>query len=81
MYIGVLKAMILPNLLLKKAFHPLPHIPILGSSNSAAIKNTMSEIWTNGVQLSAQPSTGETQESMNNVSCRRDMTKILLKAA
>ena len=29
----------------------------------------------------AQPSTGETQESMNNVSCRRDMTKILLKAA
>ena len=29
----------------------------------------------------AQPSTGETQESMNNVSCRRDMTEILLKAA
>ena len=28
----------------------------------------------------AQPSTGETQESINNVSCRRDMTKILLKA-
>ena len=28
-----------------------------------------------------QPSTGETQESMNNVSCRRDMTEILLKAA
>ena len=27
------------------------------------------------------PSTGETQESMNNVSCRRDMTEILLKAA
>ena len=27
----------------------------------------------------AQPSTGETQESMNNVSCRRDMTDILLK--
>ena len=26
-------------------------------------------------------STGETQESMNNVSCRRDMTEILLKAA
>ena len=29
----------------------------------------------------AQPSTGETQESMNNVSCRRDVTEILLKAA
>ena len=28
-----------------------------------------------------QPSTGETQEGMNNVSCRRDMTEILLKAA
>ena len=29
----------------------------------------------------AKPRTGETQESMNNVSCRRDTTKILLKAA
>ena len=29
----------------------------------------------------AQPSTGETKESMNNVSCRRDMTEILLKVA
>ena len=29
----------------------------------------------------AQPSTGETQENMNNVSCHRDMTEILLKAA
>ena len=29
----------------------------------------------------AQPSTDETQESMNNVSCRRHMTEILLKAA
>ena len=28
----------------------------------------------------AQPSTGETQESMNNVSCCCDMTEILLKA-
>ena len=28
-----------------------------------------------------QPSTGETQEDMNNVSCRRDVTEILLKAA
>ena len=27
-----------------------------------------------------QPSTGETQEDMNNVSCRRGMTEILLKA-
>ena len=32
------------------------------------------------VSLTLQPSTGETQESMNNVSCRRDMTEILLKA-
>ena len=31
--------------------------------------------------LRAQPSTGETQESMNNVNCCRDMTEILLKAA
>ena len=28
----------------------------------------------------AQPSTGETQKSMKKVSCRRDMTEILLKA-
>ena len=28
-----------------------------------------------------QPSTGEAQEDMNNVSCRPDMTEILLKAA
>ena len=28
-----------------------------------------------------QPSTGETQEDVNNVNCRRDMTEILLKAA
>ena len=28
-----------------------------------------------------QPSTDETQEDMNNVSCSRDMTEILLKAA
>ena len=34
----------------------------------------------NGFYVSAS-STGETQESMNNVSCRRDMTEILLKAA
>ena len=28
-----------------------------------------------------QPSTGETQEDINNVSCRHDMTEILLKVA
>ena len=33
-------------------FNPLPHMPILGSSNSAANKNMMSKIWTNQVQLS-----------------------------
>ena len=32
--------------------NPLPHTPILGSSNSAANKNTMSKIWTNMIQLS-----------------------------
>ena len=32
--------------------NPLPHMPILGPSNSVANKNRMSEIWTNGVQLS-----------------------------
>ena len=30
----------------------LPDMPILGSSNSAANKDMMSKIWTNGVQLS-----------------------------
>ena len=30
----------------------LPHMPILGSSNSAAKKIMMSKIWANGVQLS-----------------------------
>ena len=33
-------------------FNPLPQMSILGSSNSAANKNMMSQIWTNGVQLS-----------------------------
>ena len=28
-----------------------------------------------------QPSTGETRKDVNNVSCRRDMTEILFKAA
>ena len=29
-------------------FNPLPHMPILGSSNSAANKDKKSKIWTNG---------------------------------
>ena len=29
-------------------FNPLHHMPILGSSNSAANKDMMSKIWTNG---------------------------------
>ena len=29
-------------------FNPLPHVPILGSSNSAANKDIMARIWTNG---------------------------------
>ena len=32
--------------------NPLPYIPILGTSNSAANKNMMSKIWTNGILLS-----------------------------
>ena len=28
--------------------NPLPHMPILGSSNSAANKDMKSKIWTNG---------------------------------
>ena len=35
-----------------QVFNPLPDMPILGSSNSAANKNMMSKIWTNGVHLS-----------------------------
>ena len=33
-------------------FNPLPHMPVLGSSNTAANKDMISKIWTNGVQLS-----------------------------
>ena len=29
-------------------FNPLPHMPILGSSNLAAMKDIMSKIWTYG---------------------------------
>ena len=36
----------------KHAINPLPHMPILGSSNSAASKNMMSKLWTDGVQIS-----------------------------
>ena len=32
-------------------FHSLPHIAILGSSSSAANKDMMSEIWTNGDKI------------------------------
>ena len=55
---------------------------VLGSSRTRS-----SGVFFVGVSLSktlqspAQPSTGETQENINNVSCRRDMTEILLKAA
>ena len=35
-------------------FNPLLHIPSLGSSNAAAHKNMMPNIWTNWVQLSDQ---------------------------
>ena len=31
--------------------NPLPHMPIFGSSNSAANKIMMSKLWTDGVQL------------------------------
>ena len=31
--------------------NPSPHMPILGSFNSAANTNMISKIWTNGVQL------------------------------
>ena len=32
----------------KHLFNPVPYIPILGLSNSAANKDMMSKIWTNG---------------------------------
>ena len=35
----------------KVIVNPLPHMPNLGSSNSAANKSMMSKIWTNEVQL------------------------------
>ena len=36
----------------RRWINALPHMQILGSFNSAAIKNMMSKIWTDGVQLS-----------------------------
>ena len=36
-----------PNSDLKGAFNHLPHMAILGSSNSTANKDMMSKIWTN----------------------------------
>ena len=35
-----------------RCINPLPHMPILDPSDSAAVRNMMSKIWTNGVQLS-----------------------------
>ena len=35
-------------LFVKFVFNPLPDMPILGSSSSAANKDRMSKIWTNG---------------------------------
>ena len=40
------------EVMLKMAFNPLPHMPTSGSSNSAANKDMMSKIWTDGIQLS-----------------------------
>ena len=50
-----------------------------GPYSPTILKNILSLILAK--HFRAQPSTGETQESMNNVSCRRDMTEILLKVA
>ena len=36
---------------IKKMFNPLPDMPILGSSNSAANKDMMSKIWTHGDKI------------------------------
>ena len=32
-------------------FNPLPHMPILGSSNSAVNKDMVAKIWTNGDKI------------------------------
>ena len=58
----------------------LPHNPgVLGSSHTGS-----SEFFHGSVlgqdTSEPQPTTGETQEDMINVSCHRDMTEILLKA-
>ena len=46
------KSVFQQNNLMFWCLNPSPHIPILGSSNSEASQNTMSKLWTNGVQLS-----------------------------
>ena len=38
--------------IIESVLNSSPHMPILGSFNSAANKYIMSKIWTNGVQLS-----------------------------
>ena len=40
------------RVVLTEHFNLQPHMPILGSPISAANKNMMSKVWTNGVQLS-----------------------------
>ena len=54
---------------------------VLGSSRTRSCGFFCGSVLGQDTLNRAQPSTGETQESMNNVSCRRDMTEILLKAA
>ena len=39
------------GLIQQVAFKPLPDMPNLGSSNSAANKDMMSKIWPNGVSI------------------------------
>ena len=36
----------------RNAFNPLPHMPILGFSDSAVNKDMMTKLWRSGVQLS-----------------------------
>ena len=59
---------------------------VLGSSRTGSSGSFCGSVLGQDIKNSchsvlAQPSTGKTQESMNNVICCRDMTEILLKAA
>ena len=54
---------------------------VLGSSHTGSSGFVCGSVLGQLRHFRAQPSTGETKESMNNVSCPRDMTEILLKAA